>query len=209
MLGPISLDRQVKHRLNQWPQRPPGLLIPFSPEHWLRGRPTDDIAACLPFLKLPGSDRMKTVPDGLWLNFGGTPGDKFVEIFVVEACGSVSNFRDKRARYAPSTHSLLAACPQSWLLAPVSLNDRTPRWQATGLLQSPPTAAQSFPVRDIRVLYALPRPEYDEFEHQGLAHGHEMFVPVEVLAAPGSHKDEAVRTLISRLSFSAHFLRAA
>jgi hypothetical protein len=42
---------------------------------WLRGRPgtVDDLDQ--PFLKLPGSNRLRTVPDGLWLCFGGTESD--------------------------------------------------------------------------------------------------------------------------------------
>ncbi len=50
---------------------------------WLRARPgpVDDIDH--PFLKLPGSNRLRTVPDGLWLCFGGTERDPYVDIFGI------------------------------------------------------------------------------------------------------------------------------
>ena len=92
------------------------------------------------FPEAPGSTRWRTLPDGLWLNFGGTPVDPFVDIFAIEACGSLQNLLDKRSRFAPSTHSLLAVCPVQWLLSPVMPGDPTPRWKATGVLVHEPTA---------------------------------------------------------------------
>ena len=67
----FSLDSIVRMRLRQWPQCPPGLEQRRSTKDgWLRGRPVEKTDHCLPFLKLPGSDRLRTLPDGLWLNFG-------------------------------------------------------------------------------------------------------------------------------------------
>jgi hypothetical protein len=79
-----SLDALVRTRLRQWPQRPPGLAAPRSGrDGWLRGRPTENTSPCHPFLKLPGSDRLRTLPDGLWLNFSGTPDEPFVDILGI------------------------------------------------------------------------------------------------------------------------------
>jgi len=75
-----SLDALVKKRLKQWPQHPPGAR---GTDYWLRGRPTEGILRSHPHLKLPGSTRWRTLPDGLWLNFGGTPGDPYVDIFGI------------------------------------------------------------------------------------------------------------------------------
>ena len=84
MTEPQSLDMQVKERLKRWPQRPPGLHMPRRGRHvWLRGRPGDDAKTCYPFLKLPGSTRLRTLPDGLWLNFGGTIADSGSSLFGV------------------------------------------------------------------------------------------------------------------------------
>ena len=79
-----QLDKLVRDRLREWPQCPPGLRHPRKdPGAWLRGRPAEALGACHPFLKLPGSTRLRTLPDGLWLNFGGTPVDAFVDIFGI------------------------------------------------------------------------------------------------------------------------------
>jgi len=131
MSMPQTLDSLVRERLKQWPQRPPGVKDSGSkPDVWLRGRPSE-LLRCHPFLKLPGSTRWRTLPDGLWLNFGGTPVEPFVDILAVEACSTLPNLLDKRSRFAPSTHSMLAVCPLPWLMAPVTDADPTPRWKVT------------------------------------------------------------------------------
>ena len=90
-----SLDSVVRARLRRWPQCPPGLGA-GPKEIWLRGRPAEGTGTCQPFLKLPGSDRLRTLPDGLWLHFGGTPAEPFADIFAIEACSSIQNLLDKR-----------------------------------------------------------------------------------------------------------------
>ena len=207
MFGNVSLDRQVKERLKRWPQRPPGLPHPLhAKDVWLRGRPTDDIGSCHPFLKLPGSERMRTLPDGLWLDFDGTPEEAFVDIFAVEACGNITNLLDKRSRFAPSTHSLLAVCPLPWLLAPALPDDPTPRWQLTGVIGDVPSAALLFPVREMRVLYALKQRDYDGFMRYQLPHAHELFAPIDALTAPDSDKNPELRALLARAAVTANFL---
>ena len=194
-----GLDSLVKDRLRRWPQTPPG-LYPRHPaqQSWLRGRPVADLSACHPFLKLPGSDRLRTLPDGLWLNFSGTPAEPFVDIFAVEACGSLQNLLDKRSRFAPSTHSLLAVCPVPWLLAPVDAQNQMPRWRATGVLAHEPVMPVVLPVRDIRVLYALRRQHYSGFARYQVPHAHEYFVPMDSITAEGSESDPALLSLIGR-----------
>ena len=205
---PLSLDMLVKERLKRWPQRPPGLHMPRRGRHvWLRGRPGDDAAACHPFLKVPGSTRLRTLPDGLWLNFGGTVEDFFVDIFAIEACGTLQNLLDKRSRFAPSTHSLLAVCPVPWLLAPALEGDPTPRWQAIGLLLRAPTLPQVFPVRFHRVLYGLKQKHYDGFARHQLPHGHELFAPMDALTAEDSDKNPELQALLQRGSPVSNFLR--
>ncbi len=201
-----SLDLLVRTRLRQWPQRPPGLAGPRSGrDGWLRGRPTETTSPCHPFLKLPGSDRLRTLPDGLWLNFGGTPVDPFVDILAIEACSSLPNLLDKRSRFAPSTHSMLAVCPVPWLLAPVTANDPTPRWQATGVLRHEPTTPVSLPVRDVRVMYALKRNDYQGFADSQVPHPHEYFVPMDTLTAEAAHENPRLQALLARATASASF----
>jgi hypothetical protein len=201
------LDAEVRSRLREWPQRPPGLGgAARGAGRWLRGRPAEIKGSAHPFLKLPGSDRLRTLPDGLWLNFGGTPQEPYVDIFAIEACGTLPNMLDKRARFAPSTNSLLAVCPVPWLLAPFTEGDDTPRWQATGVVRREPAQPLVLPVRDIRVMYALKNRHYDGFVRHHMPHAHEYFVPMETLTAEDGDKDPALQAMLAHASASSQFL---
>ena len=99
----VSLDLLVKSRLKRWGQKPPGVRPRRGKESWLRGRPSeDDVKIGSPYLKIPGSTRLRTLPDGLWLNFGGTFAEPFVDILAIEACSTIQNLLDKRSRFAPA-----------------------------------------------------------------------------------------------------------
>ncbi len=205
-----ALDHLVRDRLQQWPQRPPGLTPPQGRnDFWLRGRPTEATGSHFPFLKLPGSNRMRTLPDGLWLNFGGTFYEPYVDIFALEACSSLSNLLDKRSRFAPSTHSMLAVCPVPWLLNPVTTTDPTPRWRVTGVCKTVPVRDLVMPVRDIKVMYALKHRHYQGFATSQVAHPHEYFVPMEAITAERGHENPAIQALVARSAVSANFLGAA
>ena len=199
-----SLDSQVRARLKRWPQRPPGLgAVPT--DAWLKGRP-DALAGGQCFLKLPGIDRLRTLPDGLWLNFGGTSREPFVDIFAIEACASFTNLLDKRSRFAPSTQSLMAFCPIPWLLAPMTDDDATPRWLATGVLPEAPSTPLVLPVRDIRVMYGLKPRHYERFVRHQVPHPHEYFVPMDSLIKVDGDQDPALQALVARASVTANFL---
>jgi hypothetical protein len=173
---------------------------------WLRGRPSaSGPQPAQPFLKLPGSDRLRTLPDGLWLNFGGTPADPFADIFAIEACSSLPNLLDKRSRFAPSTQSLLAVCPMPWLLAPVSDSDPTQRWVATGLLRAMPVQPLVLPVRDVKVLYAL-KPRHYQCAASIMPHPYEYFMPMDRLTAADGDKDPALQALVRRACIAGNFL---
>ncbi len=203
----LALDNLVRSRLKQWPQRPPGLKQRPGQNAWLRCRPSADSKQVHPFLKLPGSNNWRTLPDGLWLNFGGTPEDPFVDIFAIEACSTTQNLLDKRSRFAPSTHSMLAFCPIPWLLAPVTPGDPTPRWRITGIFREQPTQPATLPVREMRVLYGLKSRDYTGFIRTQLAHAHEFFMPLETLTEENSEQNPALRALVKRASITANFLR--
>lgn len=201
-----SLDALVHTRLQAWPNHPPGLPHERGRDSWLRGRPGPVATSYQPFLKLPGIDRMRTLPDGLWLNFGGSPAEPFVDIFAIEACGSLQNLLDKRSRFAATTHSLLAVCPLPWLLAPTAPDETVSRWQATGVVLTEPTAPLVLPVRDMRVLYGLKQRHYAGFSSCQIPHAHEFFVPMDALTAEDSHENPNLRALVSRAAVSANFL---
>ncbi len=198
-----SIDALVRIRLKAWPQRPPG-LEDSGRDSWIRGRPDDAAGQC--FLKLPGSERLRTLPDGLWLNFGGTADEPFADIFAIEACASFSNFLDKRSRFAPSTQSLMAVCPVAWLLTPFTPGDPTPRWRATGIVRDEPTRPLVIPVRDLRVLYGLQGRHYQGFKQNQVPHPHEFFVPMDSLTAEHGDRDPAMQALLAKASVTANFL---
>ena len=202
------LDALVKRRLREWPQQPPGMAPrPGGYDAWLRGRPANDTSPIPhPFLKYPGSNAMRTLPDGLWLNFGGNPVEPFVDIFAVEACATLPNLLDKRARFAPSTGSLQACCPVPWLLAPATSGDPTPRWKMTKVIVREPVDPLIVPVRDIRVLYGLRSTYYQGFAKAQIPHAHEYFVPLDALCEADSADNPALKALMARASAAANFM---
>ncbi len=203
----LALDQLVRLQLKKWPQRPPGVVVsPKQPGTWLRGRPGEASVAAHPFLKLPGSNRLKTLPDGLWLHFSPDASDPYVDILCIEACSSLQNLLDKRSRFGPTTSSLLALCPVPWLLAPTQSADPTPRWQLIRLLKAEPLAPLVLPVRDIRVVFGLNRRHYDGFARSQVPHPHEFFCPMEALTAERGHENPDMRALISRASATANFM---
>ena len=203
------VDRLVRTQLRKWPQRPPGLTANAKqPGEWLRGRPGDTEAFAHPFLKVPGSNRLRTLPDGLWLHFSPTAEDPYVDILCIEACSSVPNLLDKRSRFAPSVSSLVAVCPLDWLLAPAQANDPTPRWRLIRMLSDEPRAPLILPVRDARVLFGLMRRHFDQFAESQIAQPHEMFCPMEALVADRGHESPAMRALIYRSSAMSNFMDA-
>ncbi|MGH7056710.1 MAG: hypothetical protein ACREFZ_02345, partial [Acetobacteraceae bacterium] len=141
-----------------------------------------------------------------WLHFGGKPVEPFVDIFAIEACGSLQNLLDKRSRFAPSTNSLLAVCPLAWLLSPALCGDDTPRWKLTRVLREPPLATLVLPVRDFRVMYGLKQRHYDGFVKSQIPHPHEYFVPMKALVAEDAAEDPALQALLSHAAASANFL---
>lgn len=203
-----SLDAKVRARLCRWPQCPPGMGGgDAGGQSWLRARPAEGTGTFQPFLKLPGSERMRTLPDGLWLRFGGTPEEPFADVFAIEACSSMQNLMDKRSRFAPSTQSLLAVCPLPWLLNPVAGVGSQARWEATGLLREQPVRSLVMPIRDLRVLYGLKERQYQGFAQHQVPHPHEYFVPMDALVMEDGDANPAMRALVARASTTANFYR--
>lgn len=204
---PKRLDEMVRMRLGRWPQRPPGAVTTAKqPGTWLRGRPNEASNVGMPFLKLPGTNTCRTIPDGLWLHFSPDPADRWADILCIEACGSIANLHDKRSRFAPSTSSLLVVCPVGWLNEPVEAGDPTPRWRTIGMLREEPAEPLVLPVRDVRVLYGLKPQLYDGFVRTQIPQPHEYYCPMDVLTDEYGHEDPALNALISRASATANFM---
>jgi hypothetical protein len=205
-----ELDELVRTRLREWPQRPPGTQASNRQAGtWLKARPGDPNFPGQPFLKLPGSNTFRTIPDGLWLHISPDPYDRWADILCIEACGTVTNLQDKRARFAPSTSSLLAVCPLRWMLDPADHTDPTPRWRLMRLLREEPVEPLVLPVRDIRVLYGLKSQHYASVAKGQVPHPHEYFCPMEALTAYHGHRDPALAALIGRASAAANFMLPA
>lgn len=208
--GRQELDNAVRAQLMKWPQRPPGVVASRKqPGTWLRARPGDSSLCAQPFLKLPGANRLRTLPDGLWMHFSPSPADPYVDIICIEACSSFQNLLDKRSRFAPSTSSLLAVCPVPWLLASARPEDAVPvpRWRLVRMLHKEPSAPLVLPVRDARVLFGLKRRHYEGFALSQVAQPHEFFCPMEALTAERGHEAPEMRALIARASAAANFMR--
>jgi|GEM_PF-501153 len=206
--GMFELDRKVRAQLSKWPQRPPGLMpSPKQPGTWLKARPGDAGTSAHPFLKLPGSNVFRTLPDGMWLHFSPNAADPFVDILAIEACSTLPNLLDKRSRFAATTSSLLAWCPLPWLLAAPGPDDATPRWKLIKMLKTEPTEPLTLPVRDIRVVYGLRTRHYDNFACSTMPQPHEYFCPMDALTAEDGDQDPDMRALMARASASAQFMR--
>ena len=204
---PYTLDRAVHDRLQKWPQTPPGYAKRFrAPDAWFRARPGHVGTNNYPFLKYAGSSALRTMPDGLWLNFGGTPADPYVDIVVIEACGSLTNLLDKRSRFAPSTQAMMAVCPVRWLCAPALPPEPMPRWRTTGVIDAEPVNPFVLPVRDMRIFYGLKRRHYRGFALNIVPHAHEYFMPMDALTAEDGDKDPALLALLARASGTANFM---
>jgi hypothetical protein len=201
-----TCDARVRESLSRWPHRPPGLeRSAKQPGRWFRARP-DRLSRHQPFLKFPGTSIHRTLPDGLWLHFGTSPRDAYVDILCIEACGSMQNLLDKRSRFGPSTGSLLAHCPLEWLLAPADEAGGLPRWRLIRLLLEEPRAPLVLPVRDLRVLFGLPSSKYTDFAVTQTAQAHEFYCPMTVLMDEHAPENPALRSLLARAAAAANFM---
>lgn len=207
----LTMDAFVRDKMRGWPQIPPGLEMADARQQglWLKARPGPPHDHDEPALKIPGAARMRTLPDGLWLWFGGSAADPYVDLFAIEVCGTMQNLLDKRSRYAPSLHSLLVACPAPWLNLTVAEYDNAPRWKLTGLLERKPEQPLILPVRDMRVLYALKPKQFQEFAEHHIAHAHELFAPVDILIDESGWRDPALRSFLARAARRANFWESA
>ena len=115
---------------------------------------------------------------------------------------------DKRSRFAPSTHSLLAVLPLKWLLAPVAEYDQTPRWRAAGLFRVQPVTDAILPVREMRVLYGLKQHDYQGFVRSSPPHAHEFFIPMDMLIEEDNELNPRLRALVKRSSVASNFMNA-
>lgn len=197
-----SLDSRAKSALRKWPQRAKSYWSPPRRNtYWLRAQPVVNRSVG-PRLSSPGSTLFKTQPDGMWLLL--EPNSGYADVFAVEACGSISNLRDKRSRYTMFGSSLLVTCPLHWLSASIVVQHggTRPRWSASGTFSHCPEAPLILPIRAVRVLFALTQSARDKWRENGMAASHEFYCTIGQLEQQTS---QTMQRLLKRASPYIHF----
>lgn len=191
-------DRQAKSVLRQWPECPTKLFrTPKTVGYWLRAQPPDGNNAG-PTLVSPGAELFGTQPDGLWLWF--EPKLSYVDVIAVEVCRKDQNLNDKRSRYMPTNHALLARCSSAWLTAAITRQNsgKKRRWEAGGTIKNKPSfdGDIDIPVRHLRVLYALPDHLYDRWLSNVTTASYEFFCHHTSLR---SHTNDGFRNFLTKM----------
>jgi hypothetical protein len=145
----------------KWPTRTSELWAPpVGRGYWIRGQPSSGDQAG-PRLSAPGASLFRTQPDALWAYFRNITSDRFCDVVAVEVCGTVQNLNDKRSRYIPANHSVMLVCKKEWFEEEVKVHKgQQPRWKAAKTFKSAPKLDRSYPIRHLRILYALPNETY-------------------------------------------------
>lgn len=194
-------DREGKDILRRWPARTKQLWVPDGPGWWIRAQPANSAVAA-PRFRSPGAELFRTQPDALWLYLAPTRG--FADAIAIEVCGTVQNLNDKRSRYMPATHSLVVECSLQWLLEVITVQhgSQRSRWLAAGSFERKPGRGTVFPVRLLRVLYALPNPIYERWVPDHVPSGYEYFCRHSSL---DSYNSPAMQEFLRRMTRRSHY----
>jgi len=185
-----------------WPT-PPGFGA------WLRAQPVrEDSKPTAPRLSIPGSTAFKTArtqPDGLWMLL--EPCAQFVDLLVIEVCGTSQNLNDKRFRYAPSTTAMLLHVSPDWLDDTVTTRGGGKK-QRRVLAEMRDGVADAgadieVPVRWLQVLYAVPNDLYKKRTAAEVPGAHEYFCRHSSLT---TYNSRPLQQLLSRMTIRSHFL---
>ena len=162
-------DSEAKAVLKSWPTFTKELFRGSEKKPWLQAQPkADDKQATTPCLLIAGSNALSTRPDGMWFRL--VRERQAADVFCVEVCGSLQNLQDKRSRYVAVTSALVLWCAHRWWNEQISTN--IARWQKSGVFEEGPDGDTISPIRYMKVLYALPDIEYNNFKDNGVAGGH-------------------------------------
>lgn len=158
----------------------------------------------MPYFRTPGAKLFKTQPDGLWLYFSG---EGWVDAISIEHCSSIQNLNDKRSRYMPTLNSLLVHIKRTWLKGRIGVQHggQPERWAATRTMTKPDFTKKEFefPIRHLRVLYALRQKDYSRWIPNHVATGYEFFCTHESLRTWTS---PVTQDFLSRMSSVANYL---
>jgi hypothetical protein len=196
-------DATAKKAIADWGAATSSL---FGEGKWLQMRPSSGNRA--PKLRMPGSKKGSSQPDGLFGRIAATEYDEstfyFADIVVVEACGSLPNLGDKRSRYSHSTASLTLELREDWLVKFHKTRGRgggqRPNYEYLGL----PAETARIPIRYMSVLYCLDDNLYEENKLSIVPNGHEFFMPYSSMRSSSSPQ---FKRFAARFHISQHFYR--
>lgn len=176
--NPKLKDSEAKAILRDWPMQTELWSPSFPGSAWVRAQPVETRARVTgPRIREVGSDAFRVQPDGLWACFSGVT---CVDLMVVEACGSITNLNDKRSRYMPSGTARVLSVSEAWAseLVRGGRGHRNPVSRRTLARTLGPLSPgeTDIPIRQLRVLFALPDDEYRKWTAQLTPHAHEYFV---------------------------------
>ncbi len=194
-------DGEAKAILLKWPGRTNSHWpSPTGAGFWVRAQPRSGKAPG-PILHAPGAELFTTQPDGLWAFCSG---QNYCDVVAIEVCGTPQNLNDKRSRYFPSSHSLVATFSLKWMeeVTKIQGGGERKRWEAMGTFSVAPVTDIQVPVRHLRVLYALPNLEYNKWARNHTPTGYEYFIPHSSLDTYNSQK---MQRFLAQMSISNQF----
>lgn len=201
MANPKLNDAEAKAILRTWPRRTKKLWPTQDGKgFWLRALPTEHNAAC-PTIQSPGVRQYTTQPDGLYLYLFR---NEYADAVAIESCGTIQNLNDKRSRYMPATHSIVVTCPLAWLNGQIAVQrgGHAARWDASKSILVQPPNDLVFPIRHLRVLYALPNTRFDEWTPHHVPSGYEYFCKHSSL---DTYNSRPMQQFLKQMSLYSHF----
>ncbi len=181
--------------LDQWPRCPTGWNAGQGPP-LVRAQPKESGAT--PRIRAVGTNAFRTQPDGMWVSVAQA--GSYADAIVIESCGTVQNFNDKRSRYMPSLHSYVVDFPIGWLQhQPGQVGEH---WKLLKAFSERPAGDLVVPTRFISVLFTVPNDIYDELRTNYVPAAHEYLCQHSSL---GSYNSQKMQTLLGHLGIASHF----
>lgn len=192
-------DFQAKSILaEKWPARPREIFPAEDGRNWLRAQPALTKGATHPRIVSPGSERLKTQPDGLYCIIGRK--SVYADVIVIEVCSSEQNMHDKRSRYSPSTSALCLDVRRSWLRSEVRGGSTV--WEYLGAFEVEPVDDLIIPIRHLSLICAISDEIFERINKSICPQGHEFFMPIKSL---NSINGKQMRQFLSSALRKAHF----
>ena len=194
-------DSQAKKLIrNIWPERTQTWNSHGMHGYWIRGR-VGSKERGNPVILPPGLTKGTTQPDAIWIYLYP---DQYADVICFEHCNKKQNLYDKRSRYIPASHSLLIKLPINWLRKKIPItNGQKPRWEAFDCGLSEPKKQLVWPIRFLRIFYALPDKLYTEWKANQTPTGYEFYCRHNSLRTFNS---KPTQDFLKRMTSRVHFL---